>query len=158
MAFEVVQKLRSADMPRGLSEGEVTVNRVGDLRILAGDGALVAIDKFAVVLADALTQRVGLRAAREDDEPAAVVSVRPADKRSKVAPGGGCRLINIRHAIKRCGFEPKAVAGRYQAVVKEDELIYIQLAPQSAAAGKSGGAAGGSRANQSMKKAASKAV
>ncbi len=108
-----------------LGEGEVSISRNGTLTARAEDLALVGISKYAIVLADAGTLRLGLRAVRDGEEQKSrACSVITTGKQKR---DSGRRRITVTRALKQLGLKVEDVCGRFTLKMHRDELVYIVL-------------------------------
>jgi hypothetical protein len=130
VSFEVVPCGRWAPVDP-LAEGEVSVCRSGVACFRTEDLVKAGIDRkpWAMVLADAGTLRVAVRAVRSGEEQQAVAVSQVTRKGGADA---GRRRINLARAIRHCGLTTAAVAARYNLHVKtKDEgdagLLIINL-------------------------------
>ncbi len=118
MSFEIVARGVFGCLPPIL-EGECSIDRGGKLTLLASDLLESSIDREAVLMSDPELMRIALRPVREGEQRLAV----------KISPllrgrtDSGRRTVNVARAIKRCGLDPKACAGRYELLGKSDLLI-----------------------------------
>lgn len=113
--------------PRALEAGICTIQAHGLACFHTANLMKAAINGDAVILVDAGTQRVAIRAPREEEgmvEPTVLV------RRTKCGTSG---RINLRGAIAACGVEPAAVKGR-RPVHHKDGLLIVELAGAGTAA------------------------
>ena len=126
MAFEVIEpgKLSFAEP---LGEGRCSIGKGGALACRAADLEIVGITHYAIVLADAETTRLALRAVRDGEQQQSVaVSIVSCGKGAK-RHDSGRRRINVLRALRRLAVTAEAAAGRYDFMVKGDELLIVNL-------------------------------
>lgn len=122
MPFEIVEagNLNA----HALQEGEASIDRRGSLVVRSADLEAVGITNYAIVLADADTRRIGLRAVRDGEQSISLAcSVILTGSRNDSRR----RRTSVLRAIRRLGLTPEAVAGRYTLNVHRDELLFITL-------------------------------
>lgn len=103
-----------------LSEGQASLGKFGALRMAAGDLGRAELGKVAVVLCDAATQRIALRAPREGREFAEPTLMIKWAKRAT----SGC--ANLRGPLRSMGIDSAAVAGVHD-VLHKDGLLIVNL-------------------------------
>ncbi|MGE0481831.1 MAG: hypothetical protein AB7Q17_15315 [Phycisphaerae bacterium] len=131
MSFELVEPGAWNRQPP-LEEGQVAIDATGTATMRAADLESAGIAHYCIVLADAGTLRIAIRAPRDDERALSVaVSVVRHGKEQRDA---GRRRVSLGRAIKRCGVEIDAVRGRYDLRTKDDLLI-IDLASVAKGAG-----------------------
>ncbi|MGD8450696.1 MAG: hypothetical protein PVJ57_02660 [Phycisphaerae bacterium] len=115
MSFELVESGDFGGGGEALAEGECSLRKGGKLVAHAADLALVNIGNYAMVMADAGTLRIALRAVRDGEEAKSYACsvVRRANKTDS-----GRREINVLRALHRLNLTPEAVVGRYPLTVK----------------------------------------
>jgi hypothetical protein len=116
VSFEIVEP-GSWKAAEPLGEGEVSLGKGGTLLARREDLELVGIKHYAIVLADAGTLRVGLRAVRDGEQQQSVAA---CIVRCKNGRDSGRRRINVARAARRLGLEPAAIVGRYELHVHGD--------------------------------------
>lgn len=129
MGFEVVPRGERSFAER-LPEGFASLSRKGKLTVRKADLELAGISDSAVVLADAGTLRLGLRAPRPD-EVAIAMRVGALGKRPKNVRCG----ISVARAVKTLGLTLAAAAGRYELTTKgkgADGLLMVKLVVSNA--------------------------
>lgn len=111
MSFEVVEP-GAWSRPEPLEPGRCAISRGAKLTLRSVDLEAAGIGPhFAIVLADAETLRLGLRAAGETERQQSVaISVVTSGKDKR---DSGRRIILVSQALKRLALTPEAVAGRY---------------------------------------------
>jgi hypothetical protein len=118
MAFTVVgyRSLRLAKV----REHYASLGKSGLASIAVADLEAVGVKSRAVVLADADTFRLGLRAPRSGEaDTAATVGGKGKDKR---------RSVNLTPALRTLGVKPAEVAGRYAVAVHREDKQPVLLA------------------------------
>jgi hypothetical protein len=126
MPFEIVEPGSFLQIAP-LGEGECTLGKHGTLLARTSDLELVGIGKYAILLADKGSFRIGLRAVRDGEQQRSMACAVVTTGKGPRRRDAGRRRVNVSRAIIACGLEPEAVAGRYTLQVFRDELLFVTL-------------------------------
>lgn len=123
MTYTIIEPGKAFNGTAGIQPGECRIDKGGTLTLREADLKSVGVVHFAVVMVDAATMRIALRAPRSGEEQlgVAVQMVTNAKKRETDR-----RRVRIIRAIQALKVEPAAVAGRY-AARRHDDLLEIDL-------------------------------
>ena len=124
MSFEIVTPGAFAQVAP-LGEGEASIGKNGTLTARADDLAMVGIERYAIVLADPGSLRIGLRGVRDGEQQQSVACSVITTRKDK--SDSGRRRLNVVRAIKRLGLTAEAVCGRYTLNVHKDELLFLTM-------------------------------
>lgn len=115
MAFQVCKAV--GFMQAGLAEGEVGLDRRGQLTMRHEDADKLKLEHFATILADPENRRVAIRAPRPGENNDAVAV--------SVTDGGRRRRVHLRRALTVIGVAGDAVKGRYSLMFKDGMGIVV---------------------------------
>ena len=126
MSFEVYEP-NAFNFPEALSEGEVAIDKVGNVTLRKADLDSVGISDQAVVMVDKDTKRVAIRAP-QGNKDVKTLSVHTVKRKGGSATDR--RKVYLSGAMRRLGLEGSHLKGRRELMIKgdvSDGLLIINL-------------------------------